>query len=362
MLKTVSAKRIYGIDLLRIICMLMIALLHVQGHGGLLNSAPAGTMRNHILWLLECGCYCAVNCYALISGYVGIHSRFRLSNLAALWMQVAFYSVGITLIFRLFVPSAGVAFSDILKSFMPVVFQKYWFFTAYIGMMLLAPLVNTALKDLSRKNAIWILGLLTVFFSVFPTFFSTDTFYIQGGYHTVWLLYLYYFGGCIQRYSLFSSLKKRRTILIYVGAVLFTWIFKVLVENPSTPVLYGRISSWFFVSYTSPTILISAIALVLFAVKLEFPAWVNKGISFMAPLSFGVYLIHDNPLVREHVIGKVFAPFLQLPSPVLPFAIFGAVMAIYIICSMIDFLRSSLFKQFKVKERLKKMEDKLLKE
>ena len=63
-------KRNYGIDLLRMILMLMVVILHVLGHGGVLDATTPLSAKYCVSWLIESFAYCAVNCYALISGYV----------------------------------------------------------------------------------------------------------------------------------------------------------------------------------------------------------------------------------------------------------------------------------------------------
>lgn len=73
--------RNYGIDLLRIVSMAMIVVLHVLGHGKLLESVEAGSPKYYVLWFMETMAYCSVNCYGLVSGYVGYGKRFKLSNL-----------------------------------------------------------------------------------------------------------------------------------------------------------------------------------------------------------------------------------------------------------------------------------------
>ena len=63
-------ERNYGVDFLRIIATFMVLTLHILGQGGLLVTLTSGTVRYHVFWFLEVVCYCAVNCYGLISGYV----------------------------------------------------------------------------------------------------------------------------------------------------------------------------------------------------------------------------------------------------------------------------------------------------
>ena len=64
-------ERNYGIDLLRIVSMMMVVLLHVLGQGGILDGSDPLTVKSETAWLLEIGAYSAVNIYAMISGYVG---------------------------------------------------------------------------------------------------------------------------------------------------------------------------------------------------------------------------------------------------------------------------------------------------
>ena len=65
-------ERNYGIDLLRIVSMMMVVLLHVLGQGGILDGSDPLTVKSETAWLLEIGAYSAVNIYAMISGYVGM--------------------------------------------------------------------------------------------------------------------------------------------------------------------------------------------------------------------------------------------------------------------------------------------------
>ena len=66
-------KRNYGIDLLRLVAMYMIVILHVLGNGGVLEATNG--LKNSLAWFMEIGSYCAVNCYAIISGYVCYHEQ-----------------------------------------------------------------------------------------------------------------------------------------------------------------------------------------------------------------------------------------------------------------------------------------------
>ena len=78
----------YGLDALRIVSMYMIIVTHIIGKGGLRDALLVpDNMQYFVVWGLQILTYVAVNCYALLSGFVGRRSSFRLSRLAQTWLQ-----------------------------------------------------------------------------------------------------------------------------------------------------------------------------------------------------------------------------------------------------------------------------------
>ena len=60
----------YGIDLLRLVLMFMVCVLHVLGQGGVLDASSSFLIKNKIFWAMEILSYCAVDSFAIISGYM----------------------------------------------------------------------------------------------------------------------------------------------------------------------------------------------------------------------------------------------------------------------------------------------------
>lgn len=134
--------RNYGIDLLRIICMLSVVILHILAHGGVLQiaSSPIGFSA---AWLWEILAYPAVNCFVMISGLVGYRGdRYypKLRNIISLFFTVLFYSVTLCIIFKLIYPQE-VGILSIIKAVLPVTTEQYWFFTSYFAMFLISPML-----------------------------------------------------------------------------------------------------------------------------------------------------------------------------------------------------------------------------
>lgn len=128
--------RNYGIDLLRIISMFFVVILHIQYHGNILNTISNGSLSIQYVgvWAIESISICAVNCFALISGYVMCTTKITLKKYIALWFQVLFYSVGLTLLINYLYPDTK-SFANFINAIFSVINSQYWYVTAYFGML-----------------------------------------------------------------------------------------------------------------------------------------------------------------------------------------------------------------------------------
>lgn len=353
--------RNYGIDILRIVSMYLIIILHLLGHGKILVNCELMTLNYQIAWGMELAAYCAVNCFCLISGYVGVYSRFKYSNLIYLYMQVIFYTVTITLIFQLIFPDS-VMITDIIKAFFPPIYGHYWYFSAYFGMYFLIPYINKMLLTLNKNSANVLLRTVIIIFSFLPTIFrNNNLFGLGGGYSLIWMLLLYLIGGCLQILHFADKLTKRQLISLYMFCVLSTWINKIFGEFLN--VNYNEMAkNWIsFVSYVSPTILFSAIALLLLFSKIEPKVNSKTLIRRISPLSFSVYLIHDNPLVRKYFISAQYVSCTTSTPFLLILTVLSNALLIFIVCVLIDSARFRLFEVIKLKTLCINIEQKITK-
>lgn len=348
---SLTDKRNYGIDLLRILSMLMVLLLHILGAGGVLGTSERLSPNYEIAWFLETAAYCAVNCYALISGYVGVRAKHRYGNLLTLWLQVVFYSAGITLIFALFSPkNAGV--DTVLGSFFPVINNYGWYFTCYFALFFFMPLLNHAINTMAENDLKLLCASVVGVLSVLPTVATKDIFQINDGYSVLWLSSLYLLGGCIGRFGWFAKTKKWILGLIYVGCVVLSWGAKYLLEVWNNPVLNRFTYSEVLIRYKSPTILIAAVCLLLLFAQTKVSKFGRVFIKFLAPTAFGVYIIQMHPEIWNRIIVGKFAEFSKDPAGIMVLKVLLTTVILYLGFSLIDLLRHYLFRWLKVKERL----------
>ena len=78
---SIKVERNYGIDLLRIISMIMVVVLHMLLQGGVLDNANNLKFNNYTAWFLEISCLCATNVFGIISGYVGYKAKQKYANI-----------------------------------------------------------------------------------------------------------------------------------------------------------------------------------------------------------------------------------------------------------------------------------------
>ena len=307
-------RRNVGIDLLRMTAMWMVVILHILNKGGVLAAAVPLSAARETARLLEACAYCAVDCYGLISGYVGVGHRFRYGSALALWLRVAFYTLGITALFALFLPGS-VGGDRLLRACFPVLFRQYWYVTAYFGMCLFIPFFNLLLDRLSRRQAKVLALSIILIFSLLPTLRQKDVFLTDNGYSVLWLSCLYLLGGILRLYVP-PARKPGRRGAVYAGCVLAVWLVGLAGDRLwmlRTGQLCGKV---LLLSYTSPAVLLAAASLVLYFGELKIGAGAGRLIEKASPLAFSVYLIHAHPLIWEHWLSGRFA-FLADRTPVL---------------------------------------------
>lgn len=348
MQSNIIKNRNYGVDLLRNLSMFMVVMLHVLGVGGLLAATIDSPIKYHLLKVLHISSMCAVNCYGLISGYIGYRSKFRVSSIITLWLQVFFYSFGIALIFLVAMPEA-VAIKDVIKLSLPVIFNRYWYFTSYFALFFTMPLLNAAIENIPKRTFEISFGVLTFLLTVCSqTVILDNQFGINNGYSYIWLVILYCIGGYLAKYKI--EIKKSVSALLYLGCVAICWLSQFVLKK------IGFSSPERLEAYNSPFVLLMAVFLVLLFANMKLPKIIAKVVSILAPASFAVYLIHLHPLVRNNLLLDAFTKFGQLPTVLVVIFAILATIVIYLLCSGIDYIRLFLFKLFKIKDLSKKLD------
>lgn len=338
-------ERNFGIDFLRIISMYMIVILHVLGQGGILNNLEVLSLKFNLAWLLEITCYCAVNCYALITGYVMINSKFKYKKIINLWIDVVFWSVTLTIITNMIYPLL-VGKKDLLYSFFPIIFNKYWYFSSYFCLFFFIPFINKLIDTLDKKSLKKLVLTMIILFSFLNLI--SDPFKISDGYSFLWLLTCYFIGAYINKHQPLSPLKNKYLLLGIIISIIFTLGFKlVILKYPK--ITFGLFGSDLFIKYNSFTILIISIALLLIFVRLKIKnKYLKRFIKRLSPAAFGVYIIHVHPKIWTIIMRQRFNILTRYEPLTMILLVLFSAFIVYMLCSYLEMIRIYIFKKLKI--------------
>lgn len=315
--------------------MLLIVAHHFSVHGGF--NFPTGLMTLNHLWQqfilmgggLGNGIFVAVSGYFLINS-TGLNLR-RLSNL---WIRMFFYSVAIYLLFT-YTGFQPFSLKTLLKTFMPVTKPQWWFASAYFVMYLIHPYVNKLLHSFTREEYRKFLLAIFLYWSVIPALTKSDF----GANATINFLCIYSLAGYVRLYP--EDFRKRNYILYGLAFIGINFLYAI-ATNVVPKLLIVTNSIGYFFGMMGPFTVLAVLSLLLFFKSLNIPH--NKLINVIASATFGVYLIHDNRLVRQFLWHELFCNASFQDSPYLiPYSL-AVIMAVYISCTLFELLRSRIFR------------------
>lgn len=340
-LQKAKTERNLGIDLLRCVAMLAIVIIHLINQGGIGSACPVGSAHYYTYQLLLLVCLCAVNVYALISGYVGM--TFQPRRWLALWLQVVFLSLVMCLVGEI-IDRGSVSKETWLRAVLPVSQWGFWYFSAYTGLYLLLPVLQRGLDALSTRGLYFVIFAVFVGFSCTVSvgfyFRGTDPFALGSGYSPIWLICLYLLGSALRRAQALSRVKTAWLLLTLMASTACLYLGAVFYIRP-----FCAIHPY---SYLNPFQLLNAVCFVeLFSRIRCSRGFVRRAVGVLSPLTFGVYLLHVHVTFFGRLKGKM-AFVTGKPLPLTLLITLGVALAIYLLASLIDWLRLQLFRLVRV--------------
>lgn len=336
-----NVKRQSNFELLRIVAMIMIVFQHFAYHSNFDWQSVGATVPH--LWcnLIAMGGQVGVDLFVLISGYFLINSSgsvFNFKRILKLWGQILFYSVGLYLVLGI-LGFGDFRKSSLILSFFPVTRSSWWFASAYFVLYIIHPFLNLFLRSLKKELYQSLLVMLIVMWSVIPTFTSSSF----GSNDLLWFCTLYAIAGYAGLYGFNSRFNVKHHLILCMVTAAFTYASSVFFTLLS--VRRNEFSAYITWFYKMEKITILLMAVTLF---LAFAAWkmkYHKWINILASATFGIYLIHDQSLVRYLLWERICrAASYQDSLFLIPYSL-GAVAAVYIVCTIIDLIRKQIFEK-----------------
>lgn len=323
-----KVQRKSNIELLRIISMMMVLIVHLDGATlGLPElSGNLSSLNPRFTWILivEAFVIIGVNCFTLISGYFGIRLRFK--NVAGFIFECLFYSVGIYTAITLLTP-APFSWKGWVESWLIFTHTDLWYVPAYFMLMLLSPFINEGFKLLSNRKAL----IVTVVFTLYNLWAGWwwDAKFNPTGYTVMQLIMMYMIGRCIFIYQGSVLLPKNKILYtsLYITASLLTALYSVWVPLKAF-------------AYNSPFVVVASLSFFMIFVCLEFK---SSFINYAAKSAFAVYLVHKAPLIWGGII-KRFSLQVWNSTSIWEYSFYVVIscLVIYGIVMGIDFIRRKI--------------------
>lgn len=352
----VERERESGIELFRILSMLLIVMHHYVVNSGLSVPIEQNYSAGPAVFLLSFGAWgkMGINCFVLISGYFMCRQTISARKFIKLFAEVEFYNI---LIFLIFTLSGYEPFSiqGALAALFPVTNISSNFVGCYLVFYFCIPFLNILLANISRKEHIYLLVLclfIYTFLGSLPmlnSIFRTLSFGVSMNYVS-WFCVLYFLGAYIRKYP--ASAKNAKacfpSLLIAAFVSLLSVIFlanlKALPQD--SPLAANRVINmlceqhpYYFLSDSNKILaVVTAVCAFLFFknLHLRYRRWINA----MGASTFGVLMIHANSdTMRQWLWQDLLRNPEMFSSPWLPVHAVLSVLGIFIICVLADQVR-----------------------
>lgn len=315
--------RLSNYELLRILAILFVLIghvsmtIHMLPNAGDISSTPIESFGKVFLSSLSVG---GVDVFVLISGWFGI--RATIKGLAKYVYQVFFLLWLILFIFSILDRSALT--SDTLKASF-LLYNGYWFIMAYLGLYLLAPILNSFVNSVSKKQ----FQTFLILFYFFQSYFSWITSVVDyfGGYSITLFCILYLTARYIKLYPI-RIIGKYSLTVYFVISFFITIIVTLSLRYTGTALRMLR--------YDNPMIILSSLGLLMAFSKWNFH---NKVINRVALSVFAVYIVHFNPFVFPYFKHYVLFIYNSTNNIVTILSLFLFLCVVFLICFLIDQLR-----------------------
>ena len=324
-----NTKRNSNLELLRIICMILIIGHHLVVHSDFTVNSEI-TFNTILAQIFSLGGKIGTNIFVIITGYFMINSQFKVKKLLKLIFEVFTYStiiLGITKIF---------AITDIdlelqIKSILPTIYSLYWFPTTYIIVYILSPYINKIINLFDKKTLKKMILTLLIIQCVIPTFTGTNFAFNR----ISWFITLYIMGAYIRKNE--DEFKNRNYKKICFVTFIILILSVVVINLIGTKIKVALDYTTYFADMNMiPAVIISFALFFIFKnIKIKDSVIINS----IASTTFGIYLIHDNEIIRNILWKDIFNINNYITSNYFVIYCIIAVSIVFIVCMFIDYIR-----------------------
>lgn len=324
-----------SIETLRIIAMFMILAHHFIVHNGYdVLKLPLGPERIFFQLVMAGGGKVGVVIFFSISAWFFLDREQTIkSNLKRVWImerELLFWSL-ILVTFYLVFDRADLGPKLMLRSLVPLSADIWWYATAYAIFLALLPFLAKGLKALGREYHLKLAATVLVIWGL--TSFIPGMIGIKDGF--LGLIYLFIL---IAAYKWYMEPFTTRQVWLMIGTGL--GFFLLYTCASITLSLLGHDMGIYITGdWRLPVIIVGFGMFLLF----DRATFHNRTIDRIAQSAFAVYLITDYAASEKLLWVQLFNLKNLYQQPLAILQILGILLAIYVACTLLDFIRQALF-------------------
>lgn len=320
-----------NLELYRIIVMLLIVAHHyVVNDYGLwtkMSESPF-TFNSSFYYILGMWGKTGINCFVMITGYFMCTSKITLTKFMKLYLQIVFYSIialGVSTVFY-----GKFSTINLLWCFCPIKGISTNFMGCFIIFYLLIPFLNIVFENISKKMHVMLIALLLFSYVIMPLQTKYDVFmnYIS------WFITLYFISSFIRRYSIWKEDNSK----IWAGLTLLSIGLSIVSVLLIVHITQGAHAYYLVGEVNRPFALLTGIASFVFFKGVNIRQ--NKFINIVAASTFGVFLLHTR--LSKFLWKDMINVQQYYVAPIVSVLI---IFAVYVICTLIDFIRIKLIEK-----------------
>ena len=202
-----------NVELLRLIAMFLVLIVHADffslgapTHDDII-SAPTSSFLRFFFESLSIVC---VNVFVLISGWFGISPSVR--SFCNFIFQCLFFLVGIYIVFLL----CGLTSLSVKGIAGCLVMLNWnWFIKAYLGLYIIAPVLNAFVNNAEKKEFQKVLLSFFIFQTAY-SWISGGAVFFEGGYSTMSFIGLYLLARYVKLHQFSKNVLPPHSFLVYI--------------------------------------------------------------------------------------------------------------------------------------------------
>ncbi|WP_288724844.1 acyltransferase [uncultured Treponema sp.] len=345
-----------SIELLRIFSMLLIIGHHALYHGCSESLIFATDFRT--LFIQGFSAFGSLGNYIFvyISSWFLIDSLYSNKKLYSIWKQVFFYSIIFVFIMYILkiecIETSDLSFSKIgikqlISYCFPFLTGKYWFASCYIIFYCFSPYYAILVKNMDERIHLKLVLMLILFTLILPIIPLQNISWLFGGNLLIFVTIYFVCAYCkIYKKKLFNNRLSYLLVSFFCMFFIIGWRICItyhfgqeIDKGNELFVKSGAILNLFTSMYSIINLFL-AYCLFYFFSSFNFTSnIINK----LGSSVLGVYLIHDNPLVRGLLWNKIFNMEVLSQSALFPILFIAIIICVFMICSVLDIIRQFLF-------------------